>query len=320
MQAKKGSFKGHFSAVSLAACGVLGLIAANVQADSAKLLWTGNGHYYQRFDNSTITWTDAKTACENKVAHLATITSATENTFIKTKFLASAPGYYYALGASDAVQEGAWKWVTGEPWSYTDWSYFNNSSSYNYLYTDSDSGWLDDTANTSSRDGYICEWSYNTFINSVIVPDLNGNGKAELANLYVDYVTGKHTVKINDSGTGALLSTLTFATSYTAPLGLVTVSDLNNNSIPEIAVLAGNIVTIKDAKNNNAILIGFAVMVNDFGVPTGYKAKNISVSGDLNGNGSSELSIMGVNSATGKTRVEIRDSKTGQLINAIVMN
>jgi hypothetical protein len=135
----------------------------------------------------------------------------------------------------------------------------------------------------------------------------------------VDYKTGQHTVKINDSATACINQHFNFCKSFTAPLGLVTVNDLNANGIPEIAVLNGNIVTIKDAKNNKAILMKFGTMVNDFGVPTGFKAKNISVSADLNGNGSSELSIMGVNAATGKTRVEIRDSKTGQLLNAIVL-
>ncbi|MEY4768853.1 MAG: hypothetical protein RL637_1492 [Pseudomonadota bacterium] len=169
-------------------------------------------------------------------------------------------------------------------------------------------------------DGYICEWGTvsNVFVNSIVVPDLNTNGKVELASLYVNFTNGKHTVNINDSSTGKLLNTLTFATSYTAPLGLVVVNDLNNNGVPEIAVLAGNIVSIKDAKDNKVGLITFGTMISNTGVPTGYKAKNISVSTDLNGNGSSEISIMGVN-GSGKILTEIRDSATGQLLSSTAL-
>lgn len=291
------------------------LVTHTVQADTSKLQWNGNGHFYQRFDNK-LTWTEAKIKCESLGAHLATITSVDEDAFVRSNLLNGSLDYF--LGATDTAQEGTWKWITGEAWNYTDWrsSSPSNGSGHNYLlaYT---SGWWDALIDDSDRDGSICEWGYNTFINSTIVPDLNANRKVELATLYVNYATGKHTVKINDSSTGKLLSTLTFGKSYTSPLGLVTVSDINRNGAPEIAVLAGNIVSIKDVKNDNATLISFATMINNLGISTGYKAKNISVSADLNGNGSSEISVMGVKGSAVQT--EIRDSKTGKLISVITL-
>jgi uncharacterized repeat protein (TIGR02543 family) len=152
-----------------------------------------------------------------------------------------------------------------------------------------------------------------TFVASTVVPDLNANGQVELATLYVDYATGMHTVKITDSYTSDALNTLTFASSVKKPDGIVAINDLDGNGVPEIAVLFKNTVMIKDAKNNDIVLNRFAVS------EIGYKATDISVSADLNGNGSSELIIMGVNTATGKARTEIRDSKTGLLVNKAIV-
>lgn len=71
------------------------------------------GHYYEYVANAHISWDDAKTAAEARnlsgiQGYLATITSATENTFISSKIQGEA-----WIGASDSAQEGQWKWVTG---------------------------------------------------------------------------------------------------------------------------------------------------------------------------------------------------------------
>jgi len=75
-----------------------------------------NGHLYEKFD-TPMTWNDAKDYCESLGGYLATVTSQEENDFIWDNF---SPGDYY-FGASDAEEEGVWKWVTGEPWDYTNW-------------------------------------------------------------------------------------------------------------------------------------------------------------------------------------------------------
>ena len=69
-----------------------------------------------------LSWSQAKTYCENQGGHLATVTSEKEQ-----KFLAKIISYYnhsdfYWLGASDARKEGTWEWVTGEAFSYNNWS------------------------------------------------------------------------------------------------------------------------------------------------------------------------------------------------------
>jgi flagellin len=74
-----------------------------------------NGHSYELVTTQqTISWANAKVAAETKTlngehGYLATVTSAAENQFIVDKF-GSFTGW---IGASDAAQEGTWKWVTG---------------------------------------------------------------------------------------------------------------------------------------------------------------------------------------------------------------
>jgi len=102
--------------------------------------WTvgsgGNGHYYDIIRVAAgISWTAANTAATNANGHLATITSAAEGVFVYTN-LVDNPIYWNQepggsdlgpwLGAYQTSDNGGqansnWVWVTGEPWSYTNW-------------------------------------------------------------------------------------------------------------------------------------------------------------------------------------------------------
>lgn len=87
-------------------------------ADSSKLEF--GGHNYQRIDGS-FTWTEAKQKCESLGAHLATITSKDENTFVLNNVADRSKESSGWLGGTDAASEGNWQWVTGEIWSFSDW-------------------------------------------------------------------------------------------------------------------------------------------------------------------------------------------------------
>lgn len=80
---------------------------------------TYNGHTYARFDE-VMTWEKAEAFCENAGGHLATITSRQEQLAIAQLF-SDAPYSAYWLGATDKEWEGAWKWVTGESFDWTNW-------------------------------------------------------------------------------------------------------------------------------------------------------------------------------------------------------
>ena len=90
------------------------LVVSTARADSAKLNF--NGHSYQRFDTA-MSWAAAKAFCETKGGHLATITSQAENDFISANLRTDN----YWLGGTDEAFEGVWRWITGEPWTYTSW-------------------------------------------------------------------------------------------------------------------------------------------------------------------------------------------------------
>lgn len=307
-----------------AGAALTGLVLSNAAwADSIRQSWNGNGHFYQRFDRLE-TWGNAKQHCESLGAHLATITSSDEQKFIQDKFLADQSiDYYFFLGGTDAASQYNWKWITGEAWIYTNWQsgqpdnntnedylairgFAYNGYSHNYKWHDV---YIDDTLQ-----GHICEWSTNNFVGTTVVPDLNGNGVDEIAALWVAYQTGKHTVQIKDPASKAIISTLTFATNFKPPQGVVALADLNGNGVPEIGVLFNNggpAVQIKDAKNNNKVL----KTLNFLGGQ--YAPKAVNVVPDANGNGFSEIIVLGSNKNTGKGKSEIRDSKTDTVLDAV---
>ena len=74
-----------------------------------------NGHSYYRSTGNAF-WTDARQACANMGGYLVTVTSAAENNFL---FGLWPSGW---IGLTDEVVEGQWRWVTGEPYSYSSWN------------------------------------------------------------------------------------------------------------------------------------------------------------------------------------------------------
>lgn len=127
--------------------------------------YSWNNHYYAVFDHCD-TWEEAKSYCESRGGHLATILSEEENQAVFS-FLNSS-GYKNAyFGSSDNVQEGSWYWVTGDEVEYQNWhenepnmeSKNEDYAMFYYKYTDGT--WNDGdfgryTANSGKA--FICEW------------------------------------------------------------------------------------------------------------------------------------------------------------------
>ena len=78
-----------------------------------------NGHQYELYDYP-LSWKEAKQFCEEKGGYLVSISSEEENAKIKELMLNGTAGWYW-LGCTDEEQEGAWKWVNGETFSYANW-------------------------------------------------------------------------------------------------------------------------------------------------------------------------------------------------------
>jgi len=111
-----------------------------------------NGHSYYR-STSSMTWTNARTACANMGGHLVTITSAAENTFV---FNTWPSGW---IGFTDEAVEGQWRWVTNEVVTYTNWNGGepNNAGNEDYAQFVSGGRW-NDLPNVSLP--YVLEFEY----------------------------------------------------------------------------------------------------------------------------------------------------------------
>jgi len=112
-------------------CGVAVALTVTVRARATTVLFAGTGHYYELVEDKGITWLEAKAAAE-AMAHdgmpgyLATITSAAENQFLMDHILGGySDGEPYFIGGlqppGSGEPGGGWQWLTGEPWSYTNW-------------------------------------------------------------------------------------------------------------------------------------------------------------------------------------------------------
>lgn len=116
-------------------------------------------HKYEIF-HDTLTWEEAKAACEAKGGHLATITSQEEQKLIES--LNTQNSKLWIGGYKNSA--GEWCWVTGEPWEYQNWGDGEPNNSSNVVADESCVAvwpvkWNDlANSNTYEQSGYICEW------------------------------------------------------------------------------------------------------------------------------------------------------------------
>lgn len=131
-----------------------------------------NGHSYYRSTGS-MTWTDARQACLNMGGHLVTSTTLAENNFL---FGLWPNGW---IGLTDEETEGVWKWVTNEPFSWSNWNGGepNNAGNEDYIQFVGGGKW-NDLPNASLP--YVLEFDYIvtytewTYVKSVYT---NSNGR-----------------------------------------------------------------------------------------------------------------------------------------------
>jgi hypothetical protein len=117
--------------------GAMATSAVGQQAVQWRVEDGGNGHWFQIVvpTGASVSWEDARLTAETAGGHLATITSAAENNFAFSTakpldgwwVLNTTPAYCvgpwlggYQPPESDEPVAG-WRWVTEEPWSWTNW-------------------------------------------------------------------------------------------------------------------------------------------------------------------------------------------------------
>lgn len=108
----------------------------------------------------TLTWEEAKAACEAKGGHLATITSEKEQYLLE---LSNDKNQNLWIGGYKNA-DGQWCWVTGEPWEYENWGDGEPNNSSNVVAGEKcvamwPEKWNDlANGNIYEQSGYICEW------------------------------------------------------------------------------------------------------------------------------------------------------------------
>jgi hypothetical protein len=135
---------------TIAAASIIGAIfsTALLNAQAQVVNWPvgsgGNGHFYEAVAApGGITWSNANWSATNHGGYLATITSSSEDAFL-FGLVGTDTGFWYRepqsgnwfgpwLGGVQPTGStepgGGWKWVTGEPFSYQNWSPYQPNNS-----------------------------------------------------------------------------------------------------------------------------------------------------------------------------------------------
>lgn len=119
--------------------------------------WEENGHYYKRYRQADVyTWYEAERRCEEMGGHLVTVTSAEEYDVVKR----IKKMEHTWLGATNLNSGDEFEWITGEPFTFSDWRGGEPSNSLgveHYIQIVDTGGW-NDTPGIGAGDSYICEW------------------------------------------------------------------------------------------------------------------------------------------------------------------
>lgn len=145
-----------------------------------------------------------------------------------------------------------------------------------------------------------------------VVHDMNANDTQELA---VMRVKGSDAVNvtIRDSKTNGVLNSIGLSRIY-APYQLLVIPDINGNAIDEVVVFGKTstgeqAAQLRDSKTGEQLR---SVWFNK-----NFPAQDVATCGDNNGNGATDIVVLGQRASDGKLRAMVQDSKTGALIKSV---
>jgi len=180
----------------LAAITLFAISTAHAQnAVQWKLSDGGNGHWYQfRWSTSLLCWSEARHQCESLGGHLATITSAAENSLLLSLTIPENPrgilGGPYIGGTCEGLPWGQWYWITGEPFGFTAWMPGEPNGSggatepYLHFWRWQNLGWNDASDCGGGMFCYLIEW--DTDCNNDGIVDYGQIVSAQLADANSD--------------------------------------------------------------------------------------------------------------------------------------
>jgi len=161
-----------------------------VVTPSPLILNAANGHYYELVTPNTLpTWLDAKAAAQNRTylglrGHLLTINSANEQQFIATNMPAAITfeswlgGYQDTTAPDYSEPTGGWRWITGEPFNFTNWRTGEPNDAFNTensLQISTNGFWNDVTGTLQYP--FVVEYESYPYLFHY---DFDGDGKADL--------------------------------------------------------------------------------------------------------------------------------------------
>ena len=193
------------------------------QAVQWKVSDGGNGHWYTVVPQE-LSWTQARSAAETMGAHLVTITSSGENSFVGTLaplvgssvFGAWAGGYQTDNSCGAAC---SWTWVTGEAWGYANWwvgepnDVSGIESSLEIFVYQAANYWSDAPDSQAYLRRFAVEWDADCNGDGIVdygqcrdgsLPDYNGNNIPDCCEAGTPCVVGNYPVqwRVADGGNG----------------------------------------------------------------------------------------------------------------------
>jgi len=203
----------------------VGSVAFSQQAFQWKVSDGGNGHWYSVVPEER-SWSSARTTAIAMGGHLVSITSQQENAFVgslapyvgSNVFGAWAGGYQTDTTCGSGC---AWAWVTGEPWSYSNWwggtgepndASGNESLLEIFVYQESNY-WNDAPDSDAYQRRFVVEWSADCNNDGIVdygqcrdgsLPDYNGNNIPDCCEQGTPCVVDSYPVqwRVSEGGNG----------------------------------------------------------------------------------------------------------------------
>lgn len=165
---------------------------------------------------------------------------------------------------------------------------------------------------TANLGNYYCVRDF------AVVPDVDGNGRVELATLLKEtcyFATGRVKADLRDPRTGTQSAFLGYG-RLGHPIALVPLPDFNDNGAPQLGVMALNVSKDKDVLSVKDTATDQWTHNVTF-LREGYRYRGVVRVADINGNGRPEVAQLQERRSDGALRVVIKDALTGVLIRVV---